>query len=1008
MRFIEEKTAKLCSRLRQLANKAVGMNLEITYVKSGYKQGNTPPVDGWQPFNTDTRIGGFDQHFWFHIPFHSPKVEPQQEVVFQLITGEEGKWDAINPQAMFYLNGEMLQGLDINHTQVVIPADTDCDVYIYFYIGTHENEVRFIPSVLCLDKRIEKLFFDLKVPFDACRGLDKIHEDHSQISKLIEIATNMVDMRVPYSDEFYASVEAACEFLDKELYNGICADSLYTVNCTGHTHIDIAWLWTVAQTREKAQRSFATVINLMKQYPEYKFMSSQPILYQMVKEENPELYAQIKEMVRQGRWDVEGAMWLECDCNLTSGESLIRQILFGKRFMKQEFGVDSKTLWLPDVFGYSAAMPQILNKCGVDTFVTSKISWNEYNKMPYDTFIWEGIDGSQIFTDFIVARGIVGHDGCDTMTLYVGDITPDFVRGTVNRYQQKKFNTEVFIPFGHGDGGGGPTKEMLENQRRLKYGLPGFPKTVISTTGEYISKSKKNFFKNCEQLKRCPKWVGELYLELHRGTYTSIAKNKKNNRKSELSYQMAEALCAINTQLLGSEYPQQKINDSWKTILLNQFHDILPGSSIRQVYEDCDRDYAEILETSREIIDEKFSAVVNNIQTDGGLVVYNALPFERSGCVEVDGKTVYVENIPSLGWRVVDQIYDVNTIKVSDRSIENSYYSLRFDDSGALISIFDKCCNREIVKTGQRANEIRIFEDDPRCYDAWEITDWYKQKMWTIDDAEFEPVVDGVRAGIKITKKYLNSVIQQTVYLYENLKRIDFVTAIDWYEEHHLVKAFFPLDINASKATYDIQFGNIERNTHENTTWDYAKFEVCAHKWADVSDGGFGVSILNDCKYGYSTLGSDMSLTLLKCATYPNEVADKGHHEFTYSLFSHEGDFRRGGTVQQAYGLNQPLICKQVNRQSGKLDDNYSFISCDRKNIIVETVKKAEDSDDIIVRLYETDNCRCETTLTFGFDFKKAVICDMLENEQTEVAGCGNQIRLDIKSFEIVTLKIVR
>ena len=323
-------------------------------------------------------------------------------------------------------------------------------------------------------------------------------------------------------------------------------DTGAVVHCIGHTHIDVAWQWTLAQTREKAQRSFATVINMMKQYPEYKFMSSQPQLYQYVKRAAPELYDEIKEMVRQGRWEVEGAMWLEADCNLPSGESLIRQIIHGKRFMQREFGVDSKILWLPDVFGYSAALPQILKKCGVEKFVTSKISWSEFNKMPYDSFLWEGMDGTEIFTYFITAQDLPKKGEDDNFTTYVGYIRPSQVLGTWRRFQQKEYNNETLITFGFGDGGGGPTRDMLEQQRRLAYGIPGIPKTKIETAGNFLDKVEKNFNENAEKLRRVPKWVGELYLEMHRGTYTSIAKNKKHNRKSELLLREAEALAAAD------------------------------------------------------------------------------------------------------------------------------------------------------------------------------------------------------------------------------------------------------------------------------------------------------------------------------------------------------------------------------------------------------------------------------------------------------------------------------
>lgn len=1007
MKFIEDKVATTCEKLLGLS-KLKPVRLDgFTYQSCDYKRDGEPiPTNGYEPYDPKLSLIGKDKHFWFHKQFTTPpKSQEGRQLIFELQTGMEG-WDALNPQGLLYLDGKMVQGFDVNHTEAVLDYDTTYDMHIYFYLGMHDSRVSFLPSLYELDTKIQKLYYDLHVPLDACRVLGYGNEDYIRILRCLELALSELDLCKPYSDAFYRSVDRTIDYLDRELYHGLCGKGNTVVNCIGHTHIDVAWLWTLAQTKEKAQRSFSTVLSLMRRYPEFKFMSSQPQLYQYVKEAAPELYAEIKQAVKEKRWEVEGAMWLEADVNISSGESLVRQILFGKRFMQKEFGVDSKIVWLPDVFGYTGALPQIMKKCGVDKFFTTKIGWNEFNKFPYDTFMWQGIDGTEIFTSFITAQDYDRNNPDQTTCTYVGYIRPSQVYGSWHRYQQKEYNNETLITFGFGDGGGGPTADMLEQQRRLSYGLPGFPRTVIDFAGNYLNRVEANFEASCKQLKRTPRWVGELYLELHRGTYTSIAKNKKNNRDSELLYQRIETLSVMDTLLNAGTYPQEAINKNWQTILLNQFHDIIPGSSIFEVYEDCDKDYARVLSEGREIESEKLDALSDKINTAGGVWVYNPNSFAYSGPVDLEGKKAGVDNIPPMGWAVVEPVQQTD-IQVTTDTIESAFYLIRFDDRANIISLYDKQNERECIQNGARANELQAFEDIPKCYDAWEITNYYKQKMYLVDDVvSVTPFSDGASAGLVIVKRFLDSTIEQRIRVYDNSRRIDFETTIDWKQEQLLLKAAFPLDIHTNRATYDIQFGSIERPTHENTSWDAAKFEVCAQKWADLSDGSYGVSLLNDCKYGYSTEGSTLKLTLLKSALYPNPKADKELHRFTYSLLPHAGTVTQSDTVQQAYGLNQRPIAKRLPPQKGTLPERYSFVSCDRDNVIIETIKKAEDSDDCIIRLYETANQRTNVTLTFSNNFDQVYTCDMLEQNQALLAEAGSSVTFPIRGYEICTLKL--
>ena len=587
---------------------------------------------------------------------------------------------------------------------------------------------------------------------------------------------------------------------------------------------------------------------------------------------------------------------------------------------------------------------------------------------------------------------------------YTGKITAPQLAGTWDRYQDKDISNEVLLTYGHGDGGGGPTVQMLEMGRRLEKGINGCPAFKFDTATSFLNKLSER----TQSISNMPKWVGELYLEYHRGTYTSMAKNKRNNRKSEFIYHNAELISSMGSILWGEKYPQEQINEGWKKILLNQFHDIIPGSSIKEVYDVSDKEYSELMKNGEDIIDSKYTFIENNICSNGGLLVFNNTPFKQSGTVFVDGMAVFVEDIPANGYKVTNAVETNNKIKLSENTMENTFFSVEFKD-GDIVSIYDKKNCREVIKKGERANELLAFEDFPKNWDAWEITNYYTEKMWRVNEVTgFEQIDYGEKAGFKITKKFLNSEIVQEICLYKNTPKIDFDTYINWKEAHILLKAAFPIDVCCDKATYDIQFGNVERPTHKNTSWDEAKFEVCAHKFADVSEDGYGVSLMNDCKYGYDISGSTIRLTMLKSATYPNPDADKCEHRFTYSLYPHEGDFRSANTYTYAYELNNPLTARKVNENTGNLPSEFSFVSVDCENIIIETVKKAEDSDDIIVRLYDSFKRRSTPIVRFGFDVKEAFLCDMMENNKEELKITDNNLMLEVKPFEIVTIRLRR
>lgn len=1045
MYFHIERIKRILSELNELVyrNKVYIKSYKVkecSYNEYALLKEETSVENGWSNFNIDDRWGGKDKHFWFKSTIEIPENYNGHSVVYMIRTGREGQWDAKNPQFLAYINGKATQGLDVNHTEILLSEDAKPgDIYeiaLYAYGGMEESQADLKTCISILDKDIEKLYYNVKVPLEVAALLGQEDKKRVDILGYLTETINKLDLRKKYSNEFYISLGKANKYLEEEFYGKYCGESEALEICIGHTHIDVAWLWTLAQTREKVARSFSTVLNLMKQYPEYMFMSSQPQLYKFLKEDQPELYNQLKERVKEGRWETEGAMWLEADCNLSSGESLVRQIIHGKKFFKDEFGVDSKILWLPDVFGYSAALPQILKKSGVDNFMTTKISWNEYNKLPYDTFIWKGIDGTEVLTHFITTTGYSKEGKIGTGTTYNGNTDPSSVMGCWQRYQQKELNDVVLNCFGHGDGGGGATKEMLENLRRLEKGIPGAPRTKTGTAKEFFEKLHKKVGGN----KKLPKWVGELYLEYHRGTYTSMARNKKYNRKTEFLNMDTELFGVISNILANGSYPQNEINNCWETTLLNQFHDIIPGSSIKEVYEDSKKDYERINAVGREILNSALDNIASKINLSKiSVVVFNQLGFERDDVVEfklpdgwenarvfdckerqvsqlVEGNMIIfnAKSVPAKGYKSFilescskEDCFGEN-IAADGKNLSNGRFSIELDEDYNIKSIFDKRNGRQVLQKNERANVLQAFEDKPHNWDAWDINIYYQDKMWEVNDVQRAEVIEQgpVRATIKVMRRFLDSTIIQYIRVYKDIDRIDFYNDIDWKEEQILLKAAFPVDIHADKATYEIQYGNVERPTHWNTSWDYARFEVCAHKWADISEGNYGVALLNDCKYGHDIKDSTMRLTLLKCATMPNPEADKEKHSFVYSLYPHSGGWKDGKVVNMSYNLNCPMYTKVEQAHEGTLPQNMSFIKVNKDNVIIEVIKKAEESNDVIVRMYECHNNRTTVSCELYKSFNEVIECDLLENDLYRVISDSNTFEFEIKPYEIKTFKI--
>lgn len=959
----------------------------------------------FRPFAEPYYLFREHSYYWFRARFTVPALAPGETAWLSVETFIGGVASTLRPQGLLYLDGRTVAGIDINHTEVPLTPG-EHEMYLHFYTHVFGTGLPLYFKLKFRDERINRTYYDYRVALDALRLLEKTDDHYLCSLPPLEKSTLLLDLREPYSPAFYASLEAASAYL-AEHYYGALGHSRNRVACIGHTHIDVAWLWNLEQTRQKVERSFATVLALMDEYPEYRFMSSQPQLFAYLKETSPDLYARVKKKIDEGRWEVDGGMWLEADTNLTSGESLVRQLYFGQKFFLDEFGRACTTVWLPDVFGYSGQLPQIMRGSGIERFVTAKIGWNDTDRFPYDAFLWEGIDGSPVFACLLSTCYTDPRTGVydTTYTSYCEAISPRNLLGTWHRFAQKDYTDTVLMSYGYGDGGGGPTREMLETRRRLANGVPGIPAADIVPLHDALDTIERNFRRNAEELRRTPIWRGELYFEFHRGTLTSVPRVKKHNRMAEIALGNAEGYSAMATLLTGRAYPKQILDDNWRVALLNQFHDILPGSSIEDVYRESDRQYAALFDALHGVTAGALGEIAGNVGADGQTVVFNNTPFTANGAVTAEGKTRIVQAIPAHGYRAVTFGTTACGVMVGERRLTNALYDLCFAEDGSIVSLRDLVSGREIVAPGGRLNRLAVFEDLPYEYDNWEMTPYHRQKEWNFDGAAtFTPLDDGDRRGFEIVRRYGQSQVTQRVWLWgEGIPRIDFETSVVWRERGQLLKAVFPFDLLCDTARYEIQFGHVERGTHPNTSWDSARFESVAHKWVDMSEGNYGVALLNDGKYGFGTDGATLTVTLAKCGGFPYPGASDEIPDFTYSLLPHAGGALTD-VIREAYVLNNPMTA--LPGGTGSLPSAFSLVTSDDDGVVVETVKRAEEGDGTVFRLYEAVKGHHTVRLRFGVPVREAWLVNLMEQDPTPVPVTDGTVTLSVKPFEILTLQV--
>lgn len=990
----------------------------------------------FREFGKDELWGTREQYCTFKQSFDVPDCFKGKNVYYLLKPAfVEGRWEN-ETQFIVEVNGKVAHGCDPNHQDVKL---LDCakggehfDIVLYAYSDDffYRSKKVMHSQLVSIDELTKDLYYDLYAPIFAAKCYEYDDDARVKILKPLNEAVDFLEIDNPDYEVYAESARKCRDYLAKHLYGDFTMDVV--ASCIGHTHIDVAWLWRLKQTREKAGRSYATVLNLMEEYPEYKFMSSQAQLYEYVKEDYPDVFEGIKQAVKDGKWEIEGSMWVEPDTNVPSGESLVRQFLVGKRFFKENFGIDTKIMWEPDTFGYTPALPQIIRKSDVDYLMTTKISWNEFNRLPYDTFKWRGIDGTEVLTHFAPATPYGDKDRWQTD--YNSDTNPITVIGGWRRYTQKDLNRNFLLTFGFGDGGGGPTREMLEYAKRLNKGLPGTPKTVIEPALDFF----KRLDKETKNAKHLPTWVGELYLELHRGTLTSQAANKRNNRKVEIALHNLEALGTLANLESGEEYNREELTKMWKTVLTHQFHDILPGSSIRAVYDDSDKTYKELFEDIENKTQKKINAIKSKISADeNSLIVFNTLGRKRDNVVfadmpkfasfkivdangkemkyqkTFDGKLCFVaKDVPAYGFKVFGIVEgestDFGTIYATNKVLRNKFFKVRFNKSMQITSLYHKAADRETVLPGSSLCKLVAYDDRPHNHDAWDIKSFIEEKSWNIDNVVSSEIVENgaVRCVYKIVRAFRSTEFTQFYIFYKDSDKIDVVFDFDWKETRTLLRFENDVDILSQTATYDCQFGNIKRTTHNNTLWDFAQFECMGHRWIDLSDNSFGFSLINDSKYGHSIKNHTVRTSICRSAMMPCVNQDKEHQHVEFSLYAHKNAVENSDVVDKANALNVPFICVNGEKNDGEFADTYSFVNVDNSNVIIDTVKMAEDTDEVVIRLFETFNSKEKCTLTVNKDVKKAVLTNLLEREERELEIKDNKIELSFGPYEIKTIKL--
>ena len=870
---------------------------------------------------------------------------------------------------------------------------------------------------------------------DELRSADAIvgtlSDELAQRKQQLESAYQAVDLKALDSADqkaFDDSLHAAQEKLEplRPLFQR------YTIHATGNAHIDMAWLWPSSETVDVVRRTYGTALQLMDEYPNYTFAQSTAQTSAWLEEKYPDIFAGIQKRVKEGRWEIVGGMWVEPDLNMPDGESQVRQLLIGKRYFKEKFGVDVKIGWNPDSFGYNWQLPQIYKKSGVDYFITQKIYWNDTTKFPYKLFWWQSPDGSRVLTYF-------PHDYVNMMEpVRMAEDLADYIPRT------PQF-PEMLHLYGIGDHGGGPTRVMLDRERLWASDKVVYPKLQLGTAAA--------FFKDAAAAApnlNLPVWNSELYLEFHRGVFTTQAETKNNNRKSEEILLNAEKLSSIAT-LFGSTYPHAEFEQAWRKVLFNQFHDVAAGSGIAAIYKDASRDYADVKLVGEKTSAQALSELEGRVHTQGSgtpVLVFNPLSWARSDVAEAevelpeavngvqvrdaDGNPMLsqllqritpnkfrvifrAEDVPSMGYKMF-YVSSANAgapvptdLRADKFKMENEFLRVVIDPkSGCISSLFDKKHNRETLASDSCGNLLQAFHDKPKQWDAWNIDADFENQQWDLTEADNVSAGDRgpLRASVRVDRHFQNSKFAQQIVLYAHSPYVEVMTDADWHEKHILIKAGVSIPAGSTKATFEIPYGSIERPTTRNTPEEKAKFEVPALRWADISSAdGAGVSLINENKYGYDAKSNTLRLSLLRSPEWPDPHADEGIHHFSYAFYPHDADWKQS-TFRQGYQFDYKLIVRQVPPHDGELPRQWSFLTVDAPNVIVTAIKQAEDSTAVLVRMFEIDGKKADVKLTFPRMVHAATETDLMELPGGTVNSARNTATISISPYEIKTVMV--
>ncbi len=944
----------------------------------------------YAPFTVGDRWGGPWDTWWFRLTGEVPHAWAGRQVVVRarLSDGMTG----FGGEGLLWRDGTPVAGVAPRHGEYVWTERAVAGEQVALLLEAAANPQANLGAVVPDGVRSEPLLYTLDAAELATVDAD-VRRAQLDLTILSELARAQPDDR-----EVAAAVEAACRSLrDGDLRSATdvaanllgrpAAANAHRLVLVGNAHIDTAWLWPYRETRRKIARTLATALTHMERWPEYRFALSQPQQVAWLAEDHPQLYDRLREAVVAGRVQPVGAMWVEPDCNVPGGESLVRQLVEGKRFWQEHFGVDARECWLPDAFGYPAALPQLLAGAGVNWFVSQKLSWNDTNRFPHQTFRWRGVDGTEVLAHFPPADTYNGRVLVDELLL-------------AERNAAGRTGVSMYL-YGYGDGGGGPTPRMLERARRLA-DVRGLPRLEHGTARDFLDAAAAD-------ADRLPVWSQELYFEKHRGTYTTHAWLKRSTRRLEHDLLAAERWALLHHGT-GETYPRAELRTAWRSLLTSQFHDVLPGTSIGWVYRDAAQQHLEVAAVADQVAGAALDALAADIDPAGAaepVVAFNAGPFDRQEVADGEAGPLWVD-VPAYGYAVADAAAAaaVPPVRVEGRTLDNGLVRVTLDAAGHIVSLVHTATGRDAIAPGARANVLQLLDDRPAQWDAWDIDAWTMDTAVDVDDVESLEVVEQhpLRASIRVVRRFGASRAEQTVTLRAGSPRVDLHTRVGWHEDQKLLKVAYPVDVRSRTARCEIQYGHVERATHRDTPFEQARFEVCAHRWVELSEAGFGVALLNDGRYGFDVRDNVVRMSLLRSPLWPDPAADRGVSEVRHALLPHAGDPWAGRVVEEAYALNVPLRLRRP-AGGGSLPARASYVRSDTPGLVVEAVKAADEGDGVVVRVYEAFGGRRRGCLQVALPVATVRDADLLERPVGDPQPVEDgTVPLDLRPFEVRTL----